>query len=812
MLRRLGPRGLRGQILLWSLLPTMLILALVAYFSFWAYSRVTEALVEDRNRELSRLLAGQMSLELGEYTDLLGDLRDAHAAQGGSAMAWSAFLTDPDLDLRAFDRGVVVLNSKGIVIAADPRGQDALGEDWSKHTYFRRMLESPAPLLLSNVELNGPHGPVVGVAIAMLGPRGGLQEALVGLISVNAHGSSPFYRGLLRLSLRESSRLTLVDSKGVAIYHTVPALIGRSVLSEPAVMVALEGESGALRSLDMDGQQVIASYAPVPGTSCYVVEQESWAELSAVSMGYGRWLIGILVLALVIPGVVVRTALNRITRPIRRLTNAADAMSRGEMHQIVDKPAAQELSELATAFNRMASQLQTLYASLESRVRARTRELSAMNAIAGVVSASLDLHEILDAALGKVLELMAMDGGTAYRLSAGGEMLILMAQRGRMTEGLPAQRHLPLEMLTTGEIVSQGAIALSVESLPDNELWQTARREGWRQLVLMPLESKDELLGLIALFSFTPRRVPHNELALLTAIGSQIGVAVENGRLYQEAGRLAAMAERNRLAQDLHDSVTQTIFTASLLAGVIPLLWDKDPEDARRQLEEVARLTRGALEEMRALLLELRPATLAQVPLEELLKRLANSTESNARLTVMLDANAGLPLPAQVRVSLYRIAQEALNNVVKHANANQVWITLRPVFCDAAGESRANQVESIESDEPCGVEMAIRDDGQGFELEAVEGEHLGLAIMRERAEDIHARLTLVTGPGQGTLIGVVWRPRSATGLPVEDAATDSYEAYVAYQRERASWRISADEGEGVMYGDDSDDPGGSIYG
>lgn len=435
-----------------------------------------------------------------------------------------------------------------------------------------------------------------------------------------------------------------------------------------------------------------------------------------------------------------------------------------------------------------------------------------MNAIAGVVSASLDLHEILDAALAKVLELMAMDGGFAYRLSSGGETLILMAQRGRVTAGLPSQRHLPLEMLTAREAVAQGSIVVPVEDLPPSDLWQTARREGWRQVILMPLESKEELLGLMTLFTFTPRRIPHNELALLTAIGSQIGVAVENGRLYQEAGRLAAMAERNRLAQDLHDSVTQTIFTSSLLAGVIPLLWDKDPEDARRQLEEVARLTRGALEEMRALLLELRPATIAQVALEELLKRLANSIASNARLEVHLDANAGQSLPSQVRVALYRIAQEALNNVVKHAGASQVWLTLRPVSAESSGNGGKKGEPDPSDDAPTGAEMTIRDDGQGFELGAVEGEHLGLAIMRERAEDIHARLTLITGPGQGTTVSVIWKPRVSAGLPEGDAAMDSYEAYVAYQRERASWRISAEEGGGVLDGDEGEYPEGSTYG
>ena len=118
------------------------------------------------------------------------------------------------------------------------------------------------------------------------------------------------------------------------------------MLLEPAVQLALTGETGAVRVQDMEGEEMLASYAPIPGTECFVVEQESWGEVGAAAMGYGRWLVLILVLALVVPAVIVRTALTFITRPIKRLTEASEAMSRGEMHQIVDMPAAQELSDL----------------------------------------------------------------------------------------------------------------------------------------------------------------------------------------------------------------------------------------------------------------------------------------------------------------------------------------------------------------------------------------------------------------------------------------------------------------------------------
>jgi nitrate/nitrite-specific signal transduction histidine kinase len=210
----------------------------------------------------------------------------------------------------------------------------------------------------------------------------------------------------------------------------------------------------------------------------------------------------------------------------------------------------------------------------------------------------------------------------------------------------------------------------------------------------------------------------------------------------------------------------------------------------------------------------LRPAAMAQVPLEELLRRLAASTESNARLPVTLDADAGPPLPARVRVSLYRIAQEAVNNVVKHAAASQVWITLRPV-CGDPGASDGAGTDADDSREPTGVELTIRDDGHGFDAGVVGAEHLGLAIMRERAGDIRARLDLITAQGQGTTVRVTWSIMTGgvlTGTRAGDGAIDSDEADLVYQRQLASWRISAEEGGGALDDKIDDAAGGSDYG
>lgn len=218
---------------------------------------------------------------------------------------------------------------------------------------------------------------------------------------------------------------------------------------------------------------------------------------------------------------------------------------------------------------------------------------------------------------------------------------------------------------------------------------------------------------------------------------AELRIAHAQLRGYAEQVReLATVQERNRLAQELHDSVTQTLFSASLIADALPRLWLKQPDAAPRRLDELRQLTRGALAEMRMLLLELRPSALTQVPFGDLLRQLATATAGRAQLPVDVTVTGDGDLPPEVQVALYRIAQETLNNLVKYANAEHAWLQARL--------------------EPRAVEICIGDDGQGFHPGTVPPGHLGLGIMRERAQAIGATLHVESTPGVGTSVTVRW--------------------------------------------------------
>jgi PAS domain S-box-containing protein len=204
--------------------------------------------------------------------------------------------------------------------------------------------------------------------------------------------------------------------------------------------------------------------------------------------------------------------------------------------------------------------------------------------------------------------------------------------------------------------------------------------------------------------------------------------------LRRQAGELAAGEERAHLARELHDSVTQALFSMSLVTRSVEMLLDRDPEAARRQLGQLRELQREALAEMRALIFELRPGNLEEDGLIRALRTHTSAIQGRIGLPVVVESALQGRLPLAVEEVLYRIAQEALHNVIKHAGARQVRIEV----------NRTGH----------GVRLRVEDDGKGFDPALVPDGHLGLAGMRARAEKIGADFTCRSEPGQGTTVEV----------------------------------------------------------
>ncbi len=754
---RLHLGSLRTRILAWAFVPTMIFLGAVAVYTFYTYLQVTERLVMERNETLTHLLAGQMGVEMTQYVTVLGRLASTSDLMSGERGYQETALQSAIGELRDFDGGVVVLDASGRVNATSRTRRDLLGQDWSDRAYVQRLMADVHPsIYCSDIEYDGPDGrPIIAVAIHIHDAQHRLVGLLVGMFELQGRHPSALYRSLWKFAVRGNSHAYLVDSRGRMLDYWRREYIGWDISDRPVVGELLAGNTGSMRTYSLDGEVVIASYAPVPDTPWGLVEEENWAALTHDSRRYAQGLLALLVLGLVIPALMVTLGMRRIIGPIAALTAAAQRMAQGQLNQRIETPPGDELGDLAVAFNDMSGQLRELYANLEQQVAERTAELATLNRIAQALSQSLDLATTYETALDELLAKsdavgFDVDGAMAYDLRQEGESqtLHLVAQRRLSEEGMDTVATLPVDHDVIADAMTSGEprrmAAPAVASSPEDALHALWVRAGWQTVLALPLTAKGRPTGLLFLGTVSPTRAPLSveQWALLRSLGQQIGVAVENAHLVEQAEQSAVQAERTRLAGELHDSVTQTLFSANLIAGIVPLLWDADPAEGRRRLEEVQQLTQGALAEMRMLLLELRPEALASSPLPDLLSRLAEAVTARARVPVAFSCEGDMsPLAKSARrdarIALYRIAQEALNNMAKHAGASVATLTLK-----------------VEPDSS--VTLEIVDDGRGFDPQSIPAGHLGVKIMSERAEAIGAELHLMSTPGCGTRITVVW--------------------------------------------------------
>lgn len=411
--------------------------------------------------------------------------------------------------------------------------------------------------------------------------------------------------------------------------------------------------------------------------------------------------------------------------------------------------------------------LQQRNVALGQQLQTRTHELSTLQDLSVNLASSSDMHGLVDEAL-KALE-QTLDYASASvwsrDLSDPATPVVLMGYRSSEGDGLdpgrtdaaPAAAG-PPSML--GMRLSRPNVQrfeqIERERLPiiDNDARQSLLSWLWAKVVDdarssrlygatrawmgVPLKFHEHVLGVLRVDHtesgyFTPERA-----RLLSAVCSQTALAMRHAQLHLQQREMAVLAERNRIARDLHDAVSQTLFAATVLAGTMARVAARGSSPASATLHQQAltleRLNRGALAEMRLLMVELKPDALEQTPLSELLQLAieALSSRGDVRVEPMLAGSDDLP--AATRTQLYRIAQEALSNIAKHSAATQA-----VVHWQCAGSQAS---------------LRIADDGCGFDSQAQRPGHFGLGHMAERAVEIGARFSLISAPGEGTEIKV----------------------------------------------------------
>lgn len=267
---------------------------------------------------------------------------------------------------------------------------------------------------------------------------------------------------------------------------------------------------------------------------------------------------------------------------------------------------------------------------------------------------------------------------------------------------------------------------------------------GTRSWMWVPVAAQGRVIGTLGIAHREPSYFTSHHARLALTVANQAAITLINAELYENAQMLATIRERQRLAQELHDAVNQSLFSAGLIAEVLPRLWERDPAAGHASLADLRHLTQGALAEMRMLLVELRPSALTDSDLGDLLRLLGNAFMGRVGLPVNVRVEGQHKLLPAVQVMFYRLCQEALNNIAKHAEATQVDIYL------------AYAAKNV------GVELRVRDNGRGFDPAQVPPGHYGLSMMYERAETVGAVLQVTSQLGHGTEVCVQWDPPPAS--------------------------------------------------
>jgi serine phosphatase RsbU (regulator of sigma subunit)/HAMP domain-containing protein len=370
-------RSLRVRIVAWFFVPAALLFLAVAATNFFAYQDVTADLVTERNQDLTRRSASQLSSSLGEFTEALEEVgRTMDVSQPAGPSRFPALQRSGALSM--FDGGVVVLDTFGTPVASYPEDTDGSFEDWTSlqvsreqlNAFLLGLVRSDRPVFSNVLGSRAQDQLAVAVGVPILGSRGELLGATVGMFDVGPTSVSALYARIVRLRLSQGGSVYLVDDRGQAVYHSNFRLTGSDLSGEDAVQQVLTSGVGALRTTSGTGEDVVAAYAPVPGTPWGLISEAPWSALTSASRGYQQFLLALLALGILVPIVIVGIGIHRLMRPVDELIAATRAVGAGDLSTKVESPSGDEIGVLAISFNQMTGQ-----------VADRTRELKVLEGL-----------------------------------------------------------------------------------------------------------------------------------------------------------------------------------------------------------------------------------------------------------------------------------------------------------------------------------------------------------------------------------------------------------------------------------------------
>ena len=388
---------------------------------------------------------------------------------------------------------------------------------------------------------------------------------------------------------------------------------------------------------------------------------------------------------------------------------------------------------LARAFADQAA-LALENARLYEDMRSSARRFEALSRADSELFRSLDLDAVLQSLVDVTVDILGVNVSMVTTWDVDSRVMTLRAWRNF---GEPSRAYIrDLFNRRTQSMDVPTVIVTEDVSQAGAHLVPIIEFEGLKALIEIPVVSPaGRPLGFLGVGYTTEHHFDEAEQRLLTALAERAAVAITNAELYERAQQVASLEERQRLARELHDSVSQALYGIALGARTAQALLQRDPPAAEEPVDYILSLAETGLAEMRALIFELRPESLEKEGLVAAVRKQVESVQARHDLEIEFRACEEPDMPLPLKEAVYRIAQESLTNVVKHSKATAVEIRLASTGA--------------------GLELEVTDDGVGFDTAVDFPGHLGLHSMRERAEKAGGRLSIVSGDS-GTRVVVAF--------------------------------------------------------
>jgi two-component system nitrate/nitrite sensor histidine kinase NarX len=433
-----------------------------------------------------------------------------------------------------------------------------------------------------------------------------------------------------------------------------------------------------------------------------------------------------------------------VIEPVEMLRAGIERMAVSDFDVRLPVLSKDEFGELAVGFNHMADHLKELYATLEQRVAEKTRSVEERNrelALLYEITAYLGEHTTVEAVCNGVLvklrHQLGAPAGVVRLFEAATSTLDIAVNHNMPDQFITAEARLPVGACLCSEVARHGSSIAQdlIQSAPVMMSMQCCKQAGYAAMTAIPIRSKKHAIGVLNLFFRDQRIISPHEIRLLEAIGQHLGVTIDNLRLVVREKEMAVSEERNLLAQELHDSIAQSLAFLNIQAQMLQeSLRNGHANEADEELARIREGIQESYDDVRELLVHFR-IKVDHAKLDDAIRNTLEKFEGQTGIRTVLNVQSDLQTPpATSLIQMLHILQEALSNVRKHAKASSVTVDLR------GGTD---------------LMISVRDDGRGFEPEKVieqSGSCVGIGIMRERAHRIGARLEVASAPGFGACV------------------------------------------------------------